>query len=176
VKRLGTLFARARKTLVWLGPERDDSEKAFELLQILSDCLRDAKISEFFHPGSSYVGTGCFRAIYHLLWRSYWDRVWVLQELILSQEGASIMCGSRSFLMCDLVRPCYLMIRDTNFFLVLVQNELFNTQETVRAVIVSWITTVIKIAVLPSLRDTTRLDLVEMVKDFHSQNRQSRQS
>jgi hypothetical protein len=68
------------------------------------------------------------------------------------------------------------MIRDADFFLVVVQNELVNTQETVRAVDVSWITTVIKIAVLPSLRDTTRLDLVEMAKDLISQSRQTRQS
>ncbi len=83
VKRLGNIFAQAWTKTIWIGPERDNSEKAFKMLQTWSECSSDSEFEKIYRPASAYTGTFCLRAMCHLLHRSYWKRIWVLQELIL---------------------------------------------------------------------------------------------
>lgn len=176
VKRLGNLFARAWRTLIWVGPKRDDSEKAIDLLQQLSDCPNDEELVKMLSPGSAYVGTGHFRAIYHLLRRSYWDRLWVLQELILSHERSRVLCGPDAISMYALLRACQEMTRDVDLFTQLIANERVAANEPQRGPHIGWNWTAIRLETVPNLREDALLDTIEMITQLMEHSHTSMQA
>ena len=100
VKLMGMLYARATKTLIWLGPESQDSAQAIEDLEQLS---QDKHLSEvpFYgdHSGPSDAWlpapTERITPLENMLKRSYWSRTWVVQEIVNARE-ATVFCGSSS--------------------------------------------------------------------------------
>ncbi|KAF2255976.1 HET-domain-containing protein, partial [Trematosphaeria pertusa] len=97
VQQMQRIYEEAQLVLIWLGPARDESDVAMDndkedeeddgltLEQILSQVTNK-------HGTQAALPTG---AIYHLLQRPWWQRVWVVQELGAARK-AIFMCGSRS--------------------------------------------------------------------------------
>ncbi|BCR96682.1 HET domain-containing protein [Aspergillus luchuensis] len=76
-----TIYAQARRVVVWLGEAHDHGERALETIA----CLGRKKVSE---PVQGRVRVECEK----LLQRDWFRRIWVLQEVGVAQY-ISIMCG-----------------------------------------------------------------------------------
>jgi heterokaryon incompatibility protein (HET) len=103
VNTMRQIYEEAKKVIVWLGPQRDNSDLALDLLQKLSSIrqkpfdfapygvillkdLSKAGLPDAFDPA--------WAAVNSLLGRSWFSRVWVIQEVAVSKYS-SIRCGSR---------------------------------------------------------------------------------
>jgi hypothetical protein len=78
ISRMKDIYHRAEKVCVWLGPHEDGSEEVMNRLELEQDWSSDiplpwAEARSFFE-------------------RSYWGRVWMVQEIALASHVV-IMCG-----------------------------------------------------------------------------------
>lgn len=87
VRLMMRIYRTARRVAIWLGPEEDDSKLAMDL------------IWELFHnPGHlNYILEDPnlrpdVKALALLFRRDYWDRLWVLQE-VLNARKVAVYCG-----------------------------------------------------------------------------------
>jgi Heterokaryon incompatibility protein (HET) len=105
VKRMGEIYPLAHRVVVWLGPEENDSSLAFKILQSLGSQVEvDWEAKTIVDPTNrlSWVAEGQIlpiselqlRAIYLLLMRPWFERLWVRQEILLARENAIMACGN----------------------------------------------------------------------------------
>ncbi|KAF7884617.1 uncharacterized protein EAF02_004953 [Botrytis sinoallii] len=87
-----TIYKRAQRVILWLGPAKDDSDLAIEILKILeSTRVGERQIAE-----SQDRNRKDWRAaLLALCQRSYWHRIWMMQEICLGREYL-VCCGSRN--------------------------------------------------------------------------------
>lgn len=93
VQRMWAIYERAHRVVVFLGPEADDSERAFRLLSVLSLMKADG--------GDSYITTlldeqeltASWNALLCLMRREWWSRAWIIQEYAVARV-VSFVCGS----------------------------------------------------------------------------------
>jgi hypothetical protein len=97
VQRMNAIFTAARYALVWLGPSIDDSDKAMEILEHVglqvasgSDPLDNATLSTFHLLSKMYNEFS--PSVRKLLMRSWWRRIWVVQEFA-SARDVVFLCG-----------------------------------------------------------------------------------
>ncbi|KAB8207187.1 heterokaryon incompatibility protein-domain-containing protein [Aspergillus parasiticus] len=82
VQRMGDLYRQAQKVLVWLGPGTAESDLVFDICAEGNQKAIDLQ-------GSS---GNALDMVYR---RSYWTRLWIIQELFLARD-AIVFCGSKS--------------------------------------------------------------------------------
>lgn len=87
VSMMDDIYARATKTLIWLGPQEDDSDAAMDLVAHLRD--GDLAVAHF----DVELRRGLL-AVTKLLHRPWWTRTWILQEAFLSKDPVA-RCGSK---------------------------------------------------------------------------------
>ena len=111
VLRMADIYRRASRVVIWLGPERDDSTKAMQVLDTLGSTVEVDWSLKQVKPlsGDTYLQwleepipfandrriTGpieCF------LDRPWFKRLWIWQEVQLANNGALIICGGKSML------------------------------------------------------------------------------
>jgi hypothetical protein len=96
VKRMRDIYAGAWTIMVWLGAADAASNKAMDLITILSlhsASLEDA--TELTSPSRRNLKGGRFKALLHFLRRPYWRRMWVIQELAMGHYCIPVICGKR---------------------------------------------------------------------------------
>ncbi len=81
-------FERAENVIVWLGEDAGDASEAFETLRAIDSSSSDSHIFDL-------VTFGRGKALRKLLGRSWFRRIWVVQELICARK-ATITCGSHA--------------------------------------------------------------------------------
>jgi hypothetical protein len=118
VQLMQSIFLGAKETLVWLGPEADESSKAVDLINDLSQVYRNSCPAGDTSPetadktqwGSLKSGgrEDKLDALNHILARDYWYRVWVVQEIALS-KSLILFCGRRNFSWESLLFTAYLL-------------------------------------------------------------------
>lgn len=96
------IYEQASLVIAWLGLEADDSSLLFSRIKLLADHNFD---SQWFLPGtdadtfdSTIHGTAedferFLKATKSLFKRSYWNRLWVMQEIAFAKE-IMLCCGS----------------------------------------------------------------------------------
>jgi hypothetical protein len=110
VLRMRSVYARAARVVVWLGPESSNSNLAFELLEILSKPTdhgmaptNNYKVA--IKERSIHAPPGMFaeawKAFDDFFKREYWKRVWIIQELAVNKD-IHLYCGNRSLTWTDL--------------------------------------------------------------------------
>lgn len=121
VTRMKDIYASAWNIAIWLGPEADDSDLAMTAMQYLSlrskdlDPLRnvyhrvDKAIVDFkpifywrYSTVKRLMRRAVFRALYHLLERPYWRRLWILQEVALGCQNMPVICGTKCIPLDDI--------------------------------------------------------------------------
>lgn len=89
-----SVYTRAKKVTVWLGPKSFDSDLAMDLLTLLAQGVdkqnREAWVLGLAEPQYYHAWV----ALQHLLRRNWWKRAWVIQEVALAQS-IEIACGNR---------------------------------------------------------------------------------
>jgi len=116
VQNMNRIFEEAEYTLVWLGPSSAESRKAMEALEHVgltiksgTDPLDNAALntvylmSKLYHDFSS--------SLKDLLTRSWWKRIWVVQEFALAKDIV-FLCGEAQLSW----RPCFLALESLEKF------------------------------------------------------------
>ncbi|KAF2996338.1 hypothetical protein E8E14_004187 [Neopestalotiopsis sp. 37M] len=93
IKLMTSIYKKAESVAVWLGPEADNSPSAFRFLKELSE-------SDSISPGERSRSWTISRedeknlaAVARLFSRSYWKRLWVVQE-VFNAADIVVYCGS----------------------------------------------------------------------------------
>ncbi|KAK0618919.1 heterokaryon incompatibility protein-domain-containing protein [Immersiella caudata] len=96
VALMGEIYTRARSVLSWVGPEQDGSDTAMELMADGERFLSLARNRQLSSPDIS--------AVLALLYRAYWTRVWIVQEVYFARS-LTIKCGTKS-IPADIFQYC----------------------------------------------------------------------
>lgn len=101
VLRMPDIYSLAQGVIVWLGPESDDSNLA---MTVLNDIGQDVTVDwglweSHVDPSSTFDFDGLRRSsqqwlsITNLLCRSWFERLWVVQEICLTKKWVCMVCG-----------------------------------------------------------------------------------
>ncbi|RMJ11523.1 hypothetical protein CDV36_008807 [Fusarium kuroshium] len=105
VIRLADIFSRASRVVAWLGPASEDSDEAFDKLRHLGEQVvpvensgwlpsPDAAELDWYRPGVKLpFSKEIINSVEKLLRRDWFQRMWVLQEIILASSQSIIQCG-----------------------------------------------------------------------------------
>ncbi|KAK9415214.1 putative HET domain-containing protein [Seiridium unicorne] len=90
VLKMGTIFSKAQNVRMWLGESAEHSDAAMKLMARLP-------LHDIYQADSELVDTVLNDpvggvALTKLLRRSYWQRMWILQEILLARN-AVVHCG-----------------------------------------------------------------------------------
>ncbi|SPO04617.1 related to heterokaryon incompatibility protein [Cephalotrichum gorgonifer] len=105
VLRMADIYQLAHRVVVWLGPESGDSKLALDTLGHLgSQAVASKRSTLYSSPEANH--SDWFRsrktlpfddrawvAIHNLVKRSWFDRLWVIQEIHLANPTAILQCG-----------------------------------------------------------------------------------
>ncbi|KAM3067208.1 hypothetical protein ACMFMF_009708 [Clarireedia jacksonii] len=89
-----TIYERAEKVLVWLGNECENSHNALLLAEHLYN-YRQSEEDLAKHVFTTPDIALYFKALKELFARSYWRRIWVVQEITVAKD-VLVICGSHS--------------------------------------------------------------------------------
>ena len=121
VKRMSQIYPLSDKVIIWLGPESEDSKLALETLQYFSEQVEyiishrwgdapNAQERDWWRDGHTLpYEKKTWESIDSLLRRSWFERVWVLQEA-LSCNRVQLQCG-RDTISWVSVRKALLVLR-----------------------------------------------------------------
>ncbi|KAH8649820.1 hypothetical protein BX600DRAFT_441923 [Xylariales sp. PMI_506] len=85
---MGRIYSGAKNVVVWLGKAENDSDFAMDIFARKKSKLKRAVKGNNIKPSERF-------ALLELCQRSYWSRVWVLQEIYLARTYV-VRCGSKS--------------------------------------------------------------------------------
>jgi hypothetical protein len=105
VRRMGDIYRSAYRVIAWLGPEANSSSQAIETLKYIGDQIEylegghlspspDAVEHSWHDPKTELpYESQTWDAVYSLFCRGWFDRVWVIQEILLGDSRALMQCG-----------------------------------------------------------------------------------
>ncbi|KAH8660844.1 heterokaryon incompatibility, partial [Tricladium varicosporioides] len=85
VQKMGRIFHDAYRVIVWLGPASDSSSMAMEILEQIGVRFKDNSTLELF-TSLPQLPENFGEALNDLLSRSWWKRVWVVQEFAVGKN------------------------------------------------------------------------------------------
>ncbi|KAI4118433.1 MAG: hypothetical protein LQ338_007408 [Usnochroma carphineum] len=94
---MADINTRALRVISWLGEEKDESGDGVDFLHFLSlqnDPFSN-RLGDWWLQNPNMVSGNPGAAIARFLSRTYWTRVWILQEASLSRPGSVVICGAR---------------------------------------------------------------------------------
>ncbi|KAI1472545.1 HET-domain-containing protein [Daldinia caldariorum] len=130
VAKMKDIYQAAWHVVIWLGPDENRSDLATLALRYISlhaeeeDVLDKLyKHVEFYivripfmqwkHSHTSLrIRKAVLNAIYYLLARPYWRRLWIIQEVVLGSRNSPVLCGDNSILLKDIFRALSVMKAD----------------------------------------------------------------
>ena len=96
VKMMRDVYVSAHKVLVWLGPSTEGSDLAMDSIPPLGESIAKNRFAQDPLPSCLPGRDDPFwPALEDLYKRPWYDRLWVLQEVILAKD-IDVLCGNRS--------------------------------------------------------------------------------
>lgn len=100
VKLMGSIYSLASSVKIWLGEASEDSDLAMDFVEELRIFLlrppwRAYESSRLWDKPSTTPGSPNWTALKHLMERSWFSRIWVVQEVALA-KSAEVMCGEKT--------------------------------------------------------------------------------
>ncbi|KAG4032400.1 hypothetical protein MFRU_007g03030 [Monilinia fructicola] len=92
VHMMQSIYKKAQRVILWLGPAKDDSDLAIEILELMKATHMGERRMVECQTRSRKAWRAALLAFCQ---RSYWHRVWIMQEICLGQEYF-VHCGSKS--------------------------------------------------------------------------------
>ena len=86
IMQMWHVYSQAKCTLIWLGESSDDSDLAMDFVRTVNE-------ADFNDPEVQLDPT-IWKAVDRLLHRSWWSRVWIIQEAVAS-TNAIVKCGRK---------------------------------------------------------------------------------
>jgi len=101
VKMMESIYGKAQTVWVWLGIDDEDTVPALQILRKLCKHVRKGYIPRpigFYDEELEIFGLpkrdeASWISLMKFVSRPYFERIWVLQELIVAKEGITVMCG-----------------------------------------------------------------------------------
>ncbi|KAI5459249.1 heterokaryon incompatibility protein-domain-containing protein [Mariannaea sp. PMI_226] len=95
VGKMREVYGQAWSVLAWLGNAANESDDAFKLLRGLSKLNEEEKrsVGQALDNNPSLFGRFCFYGLDKLMDRTYWYRLWIIQELVLGSSATVLQCG-----------------------------------------------------------------------------------
>ncbi|MCJ1320933.1 hypothetical protein MMC15_006274 [Xylographa vitiligo] len=93
VRRMDLIYRKASQVIIWLGLPTEDSGRGLEEIYALTANVHLSKLYSMEHSQSSLLDR--IKPVVHLLSRSWFQRVWVVQEVALAKH-AMVQIGSRT--------------------------------------------------------------------------------
>jgi hypothetical protein len=93
VTQMGMVYNLASRVIVWLGPSDENSLLAFRTLMKPGDWT--AFFTPSADPSTVMEGNKKLRAIYSLLTREYWTRLWIIQEFLVARDFFIQCCNDK---------------------------------------------------------------------------------
>jgi hypothetical protein len=90
VSKMFKIYEQASMVAVWLGEQEDGSDRAFESLEIIAKFASNRRSGEDLLEENAVDTT----AILTLCQRTYWKRLWIIQELQAAKR-IELYCGSK---------------------------------------------------------------------------------
>ncbi|KAI1300598.1 HET-domain-containing protein [Xylaria venustula] len=130
VAKMKDIYRAAWQVVIWLGPERQNSDLAMVALRYMSLQLQqEGDMSIFYrrvqlnvvslpfwqwrHSHTTLnIQKDVLEAIYHLLTRPYWRRLWIIQEVALGATNSPVLCGHSSIRLIDIFNALQFIKRD----------------------------------------------------------------
>ncbi|KAI1658683.1 HET-domain-containing protein [Daldinia decipiens] len=130
VAKMKDIYQAAWHVVIWLGPDENRSDLATLALRYMSLHSEDEDVLdklykhvEFYvvrlpfmqwkHAHTSLrIRKAVLNAIYHLLARPYWRRLWIIQEVVLGSRNSPVICGNSSILLKDIFNALRVMKAD----------------------------------------------------------------
>jgi hypothetical protein len=113
------IYSKATEVIAWLGPAECQSDGAMELMKTFGKFAPQSEMTPGI-VGGNISSEGCFAdevalwdAVDGLLGRPYWQRTWILQELVLAKT-VLFRCGTKSATFEDLHSLYSAIARRTN--------------------------------------------------------------
>lgn len=121
VSRMDSIFSAAASIVVWLGPESEDSAPAMRFLELMGRQMELLDSLSLPAPDAAHadwmkflpLDQPTYRSIRSLLARSWFQRLWIWQEIVLGHKGATVQCGQETISWYHLRRGLVLL-RETN--------------------------------------------------------------
>jgi hypothetical protein len=136
VAMMKRIYDAAWHVVIWLGPKADNSDSAMMAIRYFS--LRSKQYADPLEGLYKYVDKiiihipgkirwrhrsttarmrpSVYRAIYHLLSRPYFRRLWILQEVALGARNMPVLCGDRCVQADDIYRTVKILHSDGAVF------------------------------------------------------------
>jgi hypothetical protein len=96
VLRMREIYQTARQVVIWLGPTSNHRDVAVTFLKLVFDnCPRGHEAQWFKNLMKDNTLTTEWKAMAGFLSRAWWNRIWIVQEIVLAKE-ALILCGTAS--------------------------------------------------------------------------------
>ncbi|KAF4635771.1 hypothetical protein G7Y89_g2325 [Cudoniella acicularis] len=106
VSQMGSVYSKANDVIIWLGEATNDSNQGMDFLKEIlmlgsyrepsEERYSDQNMADDFRTTLDRPDSNsCILALAGILARSWWDRVWMLQEIVLA-HSATVYCGSKS--------------------------------------------------------------------------------
>ena len=147
VALMGEIYRRATRVVAWLGPQENESDRAMEcMLRLGSQIDVDWGSYEMRPSAPSTDPTVAdanvnlpwdareLTAVYRLLCRRWFERLWIRQEVFLANSQAIIKCGSREVLW-TIFRAALLAAFQKPSVSFELEDDLFNRQMFLRGFI-----------------------------------------
>ena len=116
---MGEIYSTATEVIAWLGPAERQSDGAMDLMKGFGKYARNSELRPGI-AGESLSSDDCsadnevlWHAVDGLLGRPYWQRTWILQELLLAKT-VLFRCGTKSVTFDDIDGTYSVIIRRTN--------------------------------------------------------------
>lgn len=124
VAKMAQIYSSSARVVVWLGPASLDSDLAIGLVDHLGQVLRRDHISDTFTLTSDGAAEthwadtaqplpyeeADLRALEKLFWRPWFERLWVVQEVLLGPE-ATVVCGRQDTTWQSVLLACIFLSR-----------------------------------------------------------------
>lgn len=89
------IYKAAQHVYVWTGKGCRLSERAMDFLSDFASSESPLEAAPLSPSKSLLPSKSLFWPLYHLFRRPYWNRIWVVQEVLLARD-ATILCGDRA--------------------------------------------------------------------------------
>jgi hypothetical protein len=123
VLRMGDIYSKAALTMAWLGGTYDDSNIAFDIIEKLGNTSPEQSPLEFMRALlPKPEDKTSWLALDRLFDRPYWQRVWIRQELVLS-ENMRFACGDRQCSEMELHNTLFWLHRALNYYTGILQSQ-----------------------------------------------------
>jgi hypothetical protein len=103
VRLMQRIYSQSFATVVWLGSSVEGSNQAMDLMAEISEITAE---DEYEMSLELWLRTLPWEKVYAVLTRSYWKRMWIIQELALNTHMTLFLCGERQLPRSAILLTC----------------------------------------------------------------------